>query len=229
VTRRPTIGVTGPRRGAWGPRVCVHVGLRLAGARARHLRPGRPVDLTDLDGVVVTGGHDVDPTLYSEVSEVQGRYDPERDAFESRVIELALVRDLPVLGICRGAQLLNVWLGGSLTQDLTIVRQNTSNRRTLLPLKTLVVEPGSRLGAWMGIARGRVNSLHRQGIARVGSGLRVTGRDLDGIVQAVEHEEFGHVVGVQWHPEFLLYLGAQRRLFAALVRAARHEIAAEVA
>ncbi len=186
-----------------------------------HLRPGDAIDTEPLDGVVITGGHDVEPTLYKAEAEVRGHYDPERDAFESAVIERALGDGTPLLGICRGAQLLNVRLGGTLFQDLRKRRHKTSKRRTLLPLKTLCVESGSRLEAILGDADIRINSLHNQSIDRLGEGLTVSGRDLDDIVQAVEQREHRFLFGVQWHPEFLLYAARQRRLFHELVDASR--------
>tara|TARA_R110002073_G_scaffold91495_1_gene215244 strand:- start:1777 stop:2373 length:597 start_codon:yes stop_codon:yes gene_type:complete len=188
-----------------------------------HLRPHSSLDLTRFDGFVITGGHDVEPVLYKALAEVRGRYDPERDAFESAVIGNALERRKPLLAICRGLQLLNVLLGGSLTQDLTQLRKKTSNRRTLLPLKTLEVVSDTVLEQCLERPRAKINSLHRQGIERLGDGLRVGGRDLDGILQAVEHMDHRFVVGVQWHPEFLVYQARQRRLFASLARAAEAE------
>jgi len=217
---RPLIGVTGPRRGAWGPRFCVHLALLVSGGRPVHLRPGDPLDTVQLDGVVITGGHDVEPVLYKAAAEVEGKYDPERDTFEAGIISHALQDRIPLLGICRGAQLLNVQLGGSLIQDLRKHRRLTSNRRTLLPLKTLCLEQDSRLAALLGTDTLKINSLHKQSIDHLGAGLRVSGRDLDAIVQAVEHPEHEFLFGVQWHPEFLAYLPRQRRLFRDLVSAA---------
>jgi len=173
-----------------------------------------------LDGVVVTGGHDVEPVLYKAAQEVKGRYDPERDAFELAVLEDALRWRRPVLAICRGAQLLNVHLGGSLVQDLRTRRECTSNRRSLLPTKELRIAEGTRLMRCVGGTSLRINSLHRQAIDRVADGLRVSGRDRDEIVQAVEHASHDFVLGVQWHPEFLIYLRRHRRLFRQLVDAA---------
>ena len=219
--RRPLIAVTGPDRGARGPRLCIALGLRLAGARPIQLSPSDPECPGDCDGVVISGGHDVEPVLYAAASEVEAKYDRERDAFESGMIDHALERGLPLLGICRGAQLLNVRLGGSLHQDLRRIRKLTSNRRTIFPLKTLLVEEGSYLHALLGTERTRINSLHKQSIDHIGRGLTVAGRDLDGIVQAVEDRDRPYRVGVQWHPEFLLYSRRQRALFRALVDAAR--------
>lgn len=220
-TDRPLIAVTGPSRRGQMPMLLVQLGILLAGGRSTRLTPAAPEPSGPYDGVVITGGHDVDPVLYAEESAVTPRYDRERDAFEAAVIDDALARRLPLLGICRGAQLLNVRCGGNLFQELASRRRHTSNRRTILPLKTLCVTPGSRIHALLGGAEVPINSLHNQGINRVGAGLQVCGRDLDHIVQAVEASDRPFLFGVQWHPEFLLYLGRQRQLFAALVHAAR--------
>lgn len=217
---RPLIAVTGPRRGARGPRACVAAALYLSGAKPLQLRPGDAWQDAGHDGVVVTGGHDVDPVLYAAEAEVEPRYDRERDRFESAVIEDALARDLPLLGICRGMQLLNVILGGTLFQDLRPHRQQTSHRRTVLPLKTVLLDAGTRLAGLVGADRMKVNSLHNQAIDRVGESLRIAAHDLDGIVQAIEAPARRFALGVQWHPEFLLLSARQRRLFAALARAA---------
>jgi len=195
--------------------------LLLAGGKPLHLRPGDPLDTAPLDGVVISGGHDVEPTLYKAAAEVKGNYDPERDQFESEIIDCALRDHTPLLGICRGAQLLNVRLGGTLHQDLSKRRNLTSKRRFLLPLKTLCMESGSKLETILGHDDIRINSLHNQSINVLGDDLQVSGRDLDDIVQAVEDPERRFLFGVQWHPEFLIYSKRQRRLFHELVAAAR--------
>ena len=217
---KPCIAITGPQKRALMPRLLVAWVLRWCGARPVQLRPGDSVDESAFDGVVVTGGHDVDPVLYASQPEVVPRYDQERDRFESEMIDMALARDLPLLGICRGAQLLNVRMGGSLFQELRTLRKNTSNRWTILPLKTLLPVPETQLAKLMNCSGCKINSLHNQGIDRLGQGLNISARDLDGIVQAVEHPDRRYLLGVQWHPEFLLYQTRQRRLFSALVQAA---------
>lgn len=206
------------------PRWCVALVVWLAGGRCVQLSPADPASPRPYSGVVITGGHDVDPVLYAQESEVLPHYDPDRDAFESAIIDDALARGLPLLGICRGAQLLNVRLGGDLHQDLRGQRRRTSNRRTIFPMKTLLVERDTGLFDLLGGGeRAKINSLHNQSIDRLGEGLRVSGRDLDGIVQAVEDPARRFLLGVQWHPEFLLFSRQQRRLFAALVEAARRD------
>jgi putative glutamine amidotransferase len=202
-------------------RVMAQWGVRMAGARVVQISPRDPYPPSSCHGVVITGGHDVDPVLYAEPPHVQARYDSERDAFESAMIEHALENDLPLLGICRGAQLLNVRLGGSLHQDLYDHRRRTSHRRTILPLKTLCVEEGTALHGLLGVERLRINSLHNQAIDRLGENLRVSARDLDDIVQAVEDPDRRFTLGVQWHPEFLVFHPRQYHLFQGFVAAAR--------
>ena len=218
--RRPLIAVTGPRRGGATPRLCVAACLFLAGGRPLQLSPATGAPEKPYHGVVITGGHDVDPVLYAEESKVLPQYDQERDAFESAIIDDALQRGLPLLGICRGAQLLNVRMGGSLHQDLQSHRVHTSHRRTVFPMKTLLLESDTLLHGLLGAEKAKINSLHNQSIDRVGRGLVVSGRDLDGIVQAVEDPGQPFLLGVQWHPEFLLYARRHRALFHALVKAA---------
>ncbi|MDX9884292.1 type 1 glutamine amidotransferase [Thauera sp.] len=222
---RPLIAITGPGRGAFGPRTLVAMAVRFYGGRPLQLRPGDEHGELAYHGVVVTGGHDVEPVLYAAEPEVEPNYNPERDALETAVIRDALARRLPLLGICRGAQLLNVCRGGTLHQELRSRRQKTSNRWTVLPLKTLCVDEAQQgrgtLRSLIGGARSRINSLHNQGMDRIGEGLVVSGRDLDGIVQAIEDPSADFLLGVQWHPEFLLYLRRQRALFRALVGHAR--------
>lgn len=219
---RPLIAVTGPRRGSLGPRLCVALGIWLAGGRPYQVRPGETHAGWPWQGVVISGGHDVDPVLYAAEPEVQPRYDRERDAFETGMIERALAHGTPMLGICRGAQLLNVALGGTLFQDIRARRRRRANRRSLLPLRDVTLEPGSYLAALFDRPHCRVNNLHSQAIARLSDSLRVAARDQDDIIQAVEHLTIDQrfLLGVQWHPEFLLYQQRQRALFRALVAAA---------
>jgi putative glutamine amidotransferase len=145
--------------------------------------------------------------------------DRARDRLELTLLHAALGRGLPVLGVCRGEQLLNVYFGGSLHQDLTGFYAEDPEVRTILPRKRVDVADGSCLAAV--VARcglDRVNALHRQAIDRLGRGLRVAARDRNGIVQAIEHPARPFVIGVQWHPEYLPQLPSQRALFDALVR-----------
>ena len=219
---KPLIAVTGPETAARASRACIALGLGLAGAEVVQLRPSYRLPPDEYDAIVISGGHDVEPVLYKSAAKVEGNYDPERDAFEVEMIDQTLAAGKPILGICRGAQLLNVCLGGDLIQDLQQVQQGTRRRRTVLPLKTISISPGSMLAAHLGKTRMRVNSLHNQSVDRLGLGLEVVARDNREVVQAIEDPERPYLVGVQWHPEYLLYQRASRRLFGALVEATRN-------
>jgi len=197
--------------------------LRLSGASATLLTPAKDLRALDrLDGVVLGGGSDIDPARYREEPAVETRYDSARDEFELRALEHAVGAGIPVLGICRGAQLLNVFLGGTLHQSLQEAVPGFRPRRMIFARKGIVIDEGTRLHDIMQTTNLRVNSLHKQGVSRLGDGLRVAARDDLGVVQAIEGDGGSHrfLVGVQWHPEYLLGSRSQRRLFRSLVRAA---------
>lgn len=146
------------------------------------------------------------------------RLDKDRDELEFGLLGRALERNLPVLGICRGEQLLNVYYGGRLLRDVRPFAEETPHRRSLLPRKKVVVAPGSRLAAALGRSgRLRVNAMHEQAVCCLGQGLRAVAEEPSGIIQAVEDPARPFVVGVQWHPEFLPQLRTQQGLFRALV------------
>lgn len=218
---RPVIGVTGPDTRfptAWW---FIRWAIWRSGGRPLRLTPRGPEPSAPLDGMVISGGDDIDPSLYLGADNGVAPKDTPRDKFEVAMIGRALADGLPMLGICRGAQLINVVLGGTLHADIRHLRRITSNRRTPFPLKTLELTRNSRLQTLMSCERSRINSLHHQAIDRLGSELTICGRDRDGIVQAVEHRDERFLFGVQWHPEYLPQKSEQRRLFQALCEAAR--------
>lgn len=174
------------------------------------------------DGIIIGGGSDIDPGLYGGDDDGASQLDPQRDAFEIEIIEHALQTNLPILGICRGAQLINVVLGGSLYSDIRDLRSRTSNRRTPFPRKTASLEADSILTTLTNRQQLRINSLHHQAIEKTGRHLRVIARDLDDFVQAVESTEHRFLLGTQWHPEYLSYMKAHRMIFRHLVEEARH-------
>lgn len=147
-------------------------------------------------------------------------YDTRRDKLETQLIEYALGHDKPLLGICRGAQLLNVKLGGSLYQHIQDFYTEVPHVRTLLPRKHIRVKPDTKLFNAMGEHDCVVNALHDQAIKKLGSRVRVTARDKANVIQAIEHLDHFFVLGVQWHPEYLPQVKQQQRLFRHLVNAA---------
>jgi putative glutamine amidotransferase len=182
-------------------------------------------DLLDrVDGLLLIGGADVDPSCYGEErSDALEATTPIRDAFELALVTSALERDLPILGICRGLQVLNAATGGTLHQDLVSEGYDDHRRapgRLDAPSHhSIEVMPGTSLSPARESATLIVNSHHHQGVAQVGAGGAVVARSVaDGAVEAVEWPEYRHVLGVQWHPESLDTDTTLRRL----VDAARH-------
>lgn len=223
--RRPVIGVTTARRRGGAMWLFNWLAVRRAGGQPRRITPARPVSIAELDGLVVGGGDDIGVSLYLDGPDLPElrpdiRIDPERDALERDLIHAARLIDLPVLGICRGAQMINVALGGSLHTDIYDSYRDVPRLRTPLPRKDVMVEPGSRLHEILATTRCRVNALHHQSVKELGAGLAVVSRDEYGIVQAIEMERARYLIGVQWHPEFLVFDRGQMRLFERLVAAA---------
>ena len=148
-------------------------------------------------------------------------YDPDRDHLEQHLIQYALYNDLPILGICRGAQLMNVTLGGSLHQHIGhFYSQGTGNIRSVLPRKSVTLAAGSHLQHILKMPACRVNALHDQSINKLGDQLRVSAQEPSGVIQAIERETHPYFVGVQWHPEYMPQSRVQQQLFHTLVRRA---------
>lgn len=168
------------------------------------------------DAMVLLGGGDVNPARYgqSEHARIYG-VDDLLDGFEIAAIHRALARDIPVLAICRGHQVLNVALGGTLVQHL----ETTDDHRDVMHTVHLV--PGSKVAAAMGTVEPDVHSFHHQAIDRLGDSLVVTSTARDGTIESVEHSLARWVVGVQWHPEDTAVSDrSNQALFDELVRRA---------
>ncbi|HEX9042146.1 MAG TPA: gamma-glutamyl-gamma-aminobutyrate hydrolase family protein [Trebonia sp.] len=181
-------------------------------------RSGADEVLDRIDGLVLTGGADVDPARYGEApGERTSAPRAARDEWEIALARAALDRDIPLLAICRGLQLLNVVLGGSLHQHLPDVAGHEGHQPSpgVFGAVEVNIEPGTRTAELIG-SRLRVSCHHHQALARLAPGLKVTGRAGDGTVEAVEVPGQSFAIGVQWHPE---EDGEDGRLFAALVSA----------
>jgi putative glutamine amidotransferase len=196
--------------------------LERAGARVLLVPPdpeGVEETLDALDGILFSGGNDLDPQSYgAEAHTETGGTKPERDRGELALLEGALARDMPMLAVCRGLQVLNVLRGGDLDQHLpdsvgSEVHREVRGRFSDHGVK---IDESSRLGSLLG-GRAPVKSHHHQGVGRVGSGLRESAWAEDGTVEALEDPGKRFAVGVLWHPE----AGEDQKLFAALVAEAR--------
>jgi putative glutamine amidotransferase len=179
-----------------------------------------------LGGLILTGGGDIDPARFGEAPHAEtADVSPARDALEIELVERALHDDVPLLGICRGLQVLNVALGGSLHQHLPTqpILHSQIEPRDRPTHAVKVMGEGTRLGRVLGALEVQVNSMHHQGVHRLGRGLREVAWAPDGVIEGIEMdgaERF--VIAVQWHPEELVGHDATARgLFAAVVDAAR--------
>lgn len=227
---KPLIGITTyvtPAKWSWWELEAALVpadyvnAVQRAGGRAVLVPPaddGVDETLDALDGIIFSGGSDLDPELYGQEAHAETvgivRH---RDDAELMLLEAALARDMPVLAICRGSQVLNVARGGDLVQHLPDVVGDEKHKHTpgTFADHEVSVEEGTGLASLLG-DRAPVKSHHHQGFGRVGEGLRVAARAEDGTIEAVEDPERRFTVGVLWHPE----AGEDARLFEGLVREA---------
>jgi putative glutamine amidotransferase len=202
------------------PYVCA---IEAVGAKVQLKKASLGLEIGTCGGLLLTGGSDVDPSLYGETPSPETEPpDPDRDAAEAALIDEALARDLPLLAICRGLQILNVHLGGSLIQHLpTVARHVRATRDKSLPAHRVAIEPGTLLSSIAGSETWEVNSRHHQAIARLAPDLRVCARDPeDGTIEAVELPGRRFVLAVQWHPENQAPTDSgQRRLFESFAAA----------
>jgi putative glutamine amidotransferase len=182
-----------------------------------------PAALSAVDGILVTGGGDVQPSRYhaQPVSETRN-VDPLRDAFDIALLKAAIESDVPVLATCRGMQVLNVALGGSLVQHVPTVTGQNHDRWDHWHdgVHKVKIEPDSHLAEALGCTEVLVNSLHHQAVCDAAPGTRAVAWAEDDTVEAIELPGSPHVVAVQWHPELLEDLPEQQGLFRQLVEQA---------
>jgi putative glutamine amidotransferase len=234
---KPTIGITRCSR------LDDYVAsVEQAGGRPRVLEtsesPRRVLD--EIDGLLLTGGGDIDPVLYGEERHPSvDDAEPGRDEFEIDLARRAMAGDLPLLAICRGVQVMNVAAGGTLIQDIPSEIESPLAHSIVEPKSAeaheIQVTPGTKLDEALGRRVDsrhscKVNSRHHQSIGRLGSGLVPSASSTDGIIEAVEKEDPNDVfcLGVQWHPENFWRTGEFAPLFDSFVAAARDRMTARV-
>ena len=227
---RPVIGITTyAEEATWGRWTEPAAFTPLAYVRAVEQAGGRPLlvppsenaideTLDVLDGIIFSGGGDLDPDTYgAEAHPETAELNPERDSAELALLQAALARDMPVLAVCRGSQVLNVARGGDLVQHLPEVVGHDRHRHEHASMADheVTVEGGSKLGSILG-DRAPVKSAHHQGFGKLGDGLREAAWAEDGTVEALEDPSHRFALGVLWHPEE----GEDFALFKALVEEA---------
>ena len=181
-----------------------------------------------LDGLLISGGaFDIHPGYYGErpIKEI-GAIKEERTEFELEMTQLALKQDLPLLGICGGAQAINVVLGGSLYQDIAAqvphADEHEQSKKKQIGGHKIIIQRGTRLENIVRRRTLEVNTTHHQAVKEIGKGLVVNATAEDGLIEGIESSRHSFVLGVQWHPEVLVLRSIpQRRIFLAFVRACR--------
>lgn len=242
---RPIIFVTGPRSGGLTAWIFTALNVYLAGGKPVRITADTNVS-QDFDGIIIGGGSDISPFHYQNSPESENyklstrkklkllryplelfnyffgsenKYDPIRDQLEKDLIEKAISKKLPILGICRGHQLINTTLGGNLYQSTLDFYQDKNRIRTLLPRKKTFIESNSKLAKILG-KKTKVNALHDQAVKRVAPHLIPVAVEKSGIIQALESQVYPKLLTVQWHPEYLIYKKKQRAIFDWLIKGA---------
>ena len=229
--RKPTIAVSfaGEEWGYKEKESLYLAALERAGATALPLRPGAesriPALVREVQAWLFTGGDDIAPELYGEAPHSKlKQVNPARDRMDLLAARAVLAEGIPVLGVCLGAQLLNVAAGGTLVQDIPD-QVPGAGKHDGGALHRVRIEVGTRLAELLGAGEFEVNSYHHQSVARVASGFRVSARSEDGVVEAIERKDGPFLLGVQWHPERAGNSGESGDgLFRALVSAAERRI-----
>ncbi len=229
----PSIGEMGERGAIFRMEVSYVEAVEAAGGIPILLPPSgaNPADLIAiLDGLIFSGGGDIRPDRYGDrdVHETTYGISDQRDDFEFGLVQAALAANLPTLAICRGIQVLNVALGGSLYQDVSVEGNNPDEHKQAWeigswenPRHAVTLKPDSLAAKVLGDTQVRVNSAHHQTLKEIAPGLEVTGRAPDGTVETVEMADKRFVLGVQWHPEKMFPHHAKHaQLFQALVEEA---------
>lgn len=192
--------------------------IKMAGATPVLLRPEDPVEsmVHTLHGILIPGGADVDPAWYGQSNTASEGIDLMTDGLDQRLITLAKHHHLPLFGICRGLQVINVALGGTLVQDIPTQRDSSIDHNVKKPLQghRVRIDPNSRLAKILG-THPEVNSYHHQGLDRLADGLRAIAWSADGLIEAVEGDG---ILAVQWHPERMTSLPEVQALFDDFVR-----------
>ena len=228
---KPIIGITFSSHSVTGTSKNYIQAVEEFGGMPRILYPGVPdSEFADIDGLLLTGGPDIDPVHYGEEVHETTDINAERDALELPLCKQAMEADLPIFGICRGIQIMSVAMGGSLYQDIPsqftyrLTHKITANSND--SWHKIRIQSGSLLNQITNETIAEVNSRHHQALKVIGEGFTVTAQSEDGVIEAIEDPSKRFVLGVQYHPERMTQTAAfrehRRKLFEAFIAAASH-------
>ncbi|BAF70485.1 gamma-glutamyl-gamma-aminobutyrate hydrolase family protein [Nitratiruptor sp. SB155-2] len=209
MARKKQIVVTGSRfksRKSW---LFIQFLIKIFHAQPIFVHPDSTLPKS-FDALLISGGEDICPKRYG--LHLEWPCEEKRDEMELELFHQAFDKKLPIFGICRGMQLINVALGGSLHPNIEALELEYQHPYTPLPLQTITILPHTKLHRVLQTSTIKANALHNQAINILGKDLRIAAKDQNGIIQAIEHETLP-ILGVQWHPEYLPYMRPHRRLF----------------
>lgn len=223
---RPVIGVTKSLHKGFISWLCTAWALRYMGATPVRITSADDFQNIDFDALIISGGTDIFPNRYGGNIKQNYNYDHPRDEMELWLLRKAEQTGLPVLGICRGAQMINVYRKGSLHFDVSKAYEkaeypNSTLAQIFYRKRMHLQGEDSLLSHLLRCTSCRVNSIHTQSVNGLGQNLVITGHEQNGVVQAIEDQSRPYFMGVQFHPEYLLYQRRFRRIFRRLVREAR--------
>jgi putative glutamine amidotransferase len=223
MAQKAKIIVTGSSRGSRTAWLTSLLLLRLYGVRAEFFHPQKWNKETAMAGLLLTGGKDIDPYTFKEKRHPSIlSTDPSRDAMELFLLERAIDEGIPVLGICRGMQLINLFLGGTLHPHIPEIDLQYSHPHTVFPKNQLTIVPNTHLYTILKTNSLKVNALHHQSIQKVADTLQVCAYDRNNLVQAIESKDKRFILGLQWHPEFMPYARSTHRIFASFCDKTKH-------
>lgn len=219
---RPVIGITKPIYNGKIAFILTCIAVWLAGGRPIALTVNNPRYHYPIQGLILGGGTDIYPEYYGGEIKPSYIYDKERDLMEMAWFKKAQIQAIPILGICRGSQLMNIARGGSLYFDVRKAFEKAQYPSGLMAKiffrKTIHIKHDSLLHAILCIDTTRVNSSHTQSVHKLGDNLVITAREENEVVQALEDPAFDFLLGVQFHPEFLIYSKKFRNIFTQLIQ-----------
>ena len=213
---KTNIIITGSTTGSKSAQISSAALLRLYGVHAEFFHPKKFNKDAHMDGLLITGGTDIDPYSFTNTKHPSIiKTEPKRDAMELYFLQRAQKEEIPIMGICRGMQLINLFMGGSLHPHIPEMNLESKHPHSVFPLNLLSIEPKTRLHKILRTDNLKANALHHQTINKLGKGLRASAKDTNGLIQAIESTNNNFILGLQWHPEFMPYHWSTHRLFQA--------------
>lgn len=214
---KPIVAITGPKRGGIA-RFFICISVWLSGGEPKLFLTNKEIKNKSFDALIISGGDDLNHALYeNEFCDLDDIISSKRDALEYNLLHQAYSQDKPVLGICRGYQLINVYFGGILDKDISIYYGKI--KYSVFPWKKVQIEQNTLLHTIFDAQTIKINTLHHQAVKKPGAGFTIVCRDNFGIIQAIQHKK-KTIFGVQWHPEYLFYRSKQLKIFKTLIQKA---------